>query len=445
MLKQLSKRLHLFLTVILMAIITLILCFAFWSTCQSQRTGEITYIQRMASLIIYQLEADAGDFQNVLSDYETDMKVYSILKNAEGETLYESPSLPREELKTLMDQAERYLQTQSMSPGSGGTPVTEQGGYMEIRGNGHDRYYGILSTVSARNGQIYTLALFFKQISVWTMLLRQLPAYGIIWSIAFVCVFLAGRFLMGKAFEPTERVLQSQRSFVAAASHELKSPLAVIMANAETARDNLDQVQEVEGCLKTIDAECLRMSRLVQDMLLLASSDAGQWTLQKRQVNVDTLLITLYEAFEPVCAGKSIALELEMGEESYPDLYTDPERLFQILSIYMDNAVSYSSPKQLIRIRTKVTAKFLTFLIEDHGRGISLKDKPFIFDRFYCADASRTDKSHFGLGLSIARELAKILGCEMGFFDTPGGGATFFLTFRSEKRNETAMPAGIRS
>ena len=445
MLKQLSKRLHLFLTVILMAIITLILCFAFWSTCQSQRTGEITYIQRMASLIIYQLEADAGDFQNVLSDYETDMKVYSILKNAEGETLYESPSLPQEELKTLMDQAERYLQIQSMSPGSGGPPVTEQGGYMDIRGNGHDRYYGILSTVSARNGQIYILALFFKQISVWTMLLRQLPAYGIIWSIAFVCVFLAGRFLMGKAFEPTERVLQSQRSFVAAASHELKSPLAVIMANAETARDNLDQVQEVEGCLKTIDAECLRMSRLVQDMLLLASSDAGQWTLQKRQVNVDTLLITLYEAFEPVCAGKSIALELEMGEESYPDLYTDPERLFQILSIYMDNAVSYSSPKQLIRIRTKVTAKFLTFFIEDHGRGISLKDKPFIFDRFYCADESRTDKSHFGLGLSIARELAKILGCEVGFFDTPGGGATFFLTFRSEKRNETAMPGGIRS
>ena len=97
---------------------------------------------------------------------------------------------------------------------------------------------------------------------------------------------------------------------------------------------------------------------------------------------MDTLLITLYEAFEPVCAGKSIALELEMGEESYPDLYTDPERLFQILSIYMDNAVSYSSPKQLIRIRTKVTAKFLTFFIEDHGRGISLKDKALSMEKY---------------------------------------------------------------
>ena len=143
---------------------------------------------------------------------------------------------------------------------------------------------------------------------------------------------------------------------------------------------------------------------------------------------MDTLLISLYEAFEPVCARRSIRLELEISEESYPALYTDRERLFQILSVYMDNAAAYSFEGSSIGVQAKAEGKNVTFFVEDHGKGIKDQDKPFIFDRFYCADRSRTDKSHFGLGLSIARELGKMLGGEIGFFDTPGGGATFYVT-----------------
>ena len=163
-------------------------------------------------------------------------------------------------------------------------------------------------------------------------------------------------------------------------------------------------------------------------MLLLASSDADKWTIQKNDVNIDTLLITLYEAFEPVCIRKFIFLKLDISEESYPVLYTDRERLFQILSIYLDNAVYYSPENSTIEIRTKQTSKELTFYVVDHGCGVAEEDKPFIFNRFYCADKSRTDKSHFGLGLSIAKELSRILGGKIGFEDTAGGGATFYLT-----------------
>ena len=77
---------------------------------------------------------------------------------------------------------------------------------------------------------------------------------------------------------------------------------------------------------------------------------------------------------------------------------------------------------------TSQTSKEFTFLVVDHGCGIAEKDKPFIFDRFYCADKSRTNKAHFGLGLSIAKELAKMLSGKIGFSDTSGGGTTFFLT-----------------
>ena len=146
---------------------------------------------------------------------------------------------------------------------------------------------------------------------------------------------------------------------------------------------------------------------------------------------VDTLLITLYEAYEPVCLKKNIRLKLELDEKSYPPLFTDQERVFQILSIFLDNAVCYSPENSSIEIKTRQTARELIFLVADHGSGIAEKDKPFIFNRFYCADKSRTDKSHFGLGLSIAKELSGMLSGKIWFEDTPGGGATFFLSLPS--------------
>ena len=202
----------------------------------------------------------------------------------------------------------------------------------------------------------------------------------------------------------------------------------MILANVETIQSAEPEEAQVQTCLKTIDSECTRMSKLVRDMLLLASSDADQWTIQKSKVNVDTLLITLYEAYEPLCARRAIRLKLSVSEDSYPVLSTDRERLFQILSIYLDNAVCYSPKNSVIEIRTGQTAKELTFYIVDHGCGVAEKDKAFIFDRFYCADPARTDKSHFGLGLSIAKELSRALDGKIGFLDTEGGGATFFLT-----------------
>ena len=163
-------------------------------------------------------------------------------------------------------------------------------------------------------------------------------------------------------------------------------------------------------------------------MLLLASSDAKSWTLCKNIINIDTLLISLYETYEPICISKKIYLHLEIRETSYPKLYTDGERLFQILTIYMDNAIHHSIDNKRIEIKTEVTAKQITFFVVDHGIGIHENDKPYIFNRFYCADKSRTDKSNFGLGLSIADELAKMMNGKVGCKDTDGGGATFFVT-----------------
>ena len=196
------------------------------------------------------------------------------------------------------------------------------------------------------------------------------------------------------------------------------------MTSAEKLQDTIPQDEsQIQAGLQTIDSECMRMSRLVRDMLLLASSDADKWTIQKSEVNLDTLLISLYEAYEPVCMKEKLRLNLDLNQTSFPKLFTDRERLFQILSVFMDNAIYYSSTGASIDICASLSLREVTISVVDHGCGVAEKDKPF-----YCADKSRSDKTHFGLGLSIALELSKMLEGTVGFTDTAGGGATFYIT-----------------
>ena len=101
--------------------------------------------------------------------------------------------------------------------------------------------------------------------------------------------------------------------------------------------------------------------------------------------------------------------------------------LKQILTILIDNALSYTKDGDTIILRAFTTKKDLVIEVEDHGVGIVDEHKKDIFRRFYREDISRKDKSHYGLGLSIAKELTELLGGKIGVVDTKNGGATFFI------------------
>lgn len=147
--------------------------------------------------------------------------------------------------------------------------------------------------------------------------------------------------------------------------------------------------------------------------------------MNKTNIDVDTLLINTYEKYEPVCRQKEIHFKLGATDELFPTLKADIDRLNQILSIFIDNAINYSFPKSEISLDATVSKNMLVFSIKDHGTGISNEDKPFIFDRFFCADKSRTQKEHYGLGLSIAKELVEMHKGTIKLSDTAGGGCTF--------------------
>ena len=426
MLNHLFQKLHLFFVMTIMVIVTGVIGLSFSNHVNASEAAEVTFLQRMTALIVNQLEEEGANAKEVLSAYEKDMSVSSKLTDAYGELLYESRT-GLEDIEGQLNNVGMQIVTYSAEEEGNQAKLPAVEGMVEMKGNHYERYLINLAHFTSEDDTNNSLTLVYEQTPIFQMFLEQLPMYLAIWIVPLLCVSLVSRFLLKKALEPTERVIQSQKEFVASASHELKAPLAVIVANVENMQHEA-QNEGLQGNLKVIDSECMRMSRLIKDMLLLASSDAEKWTIHTSEVNVDTLLISLYEAYEPRCMKKKIKLTLDLGEELFPVIMTDKERLFQLLSIYLDNALHYSPEGKEIQIRVDMSSKELTFWIVDHGIGVEEKDKPFIFDRFYCADQSHTDKSHFGLGLSIAKELARMLQGKIGMEDTPGGGASFFFT-----------------
>ena len=393
-----------------------------------KQSNELLFFQRMVTQMMYQLEDSSHKFESIVNSYHDKNSIFCIIQNTSGKVIYQTDSDFPTDTDTLLEHFRIQVGKEQTFTKNDSKPIIDQSGIFEFRGTEQDDYLGILATIVLPNDTTYHLSLIYRQQSLFDILTQQTFLYLSLWFLSLIAVSIISHLLINKALKPTELMLKSQKDFIASASHELKSPLAVIVANAE----KLEQLQidntEFRKSVIILDKECMRMSKLVRDMLLLASSDAKSWTLCKNIIDLDTLLISLYEAYEPICIRKKIGLCLEIGETSYPKLCADGERLFQILAIYMDNAIHHAVNNKQIEIKTETTAKHITFFVTDHGNGIHEDDKPYIFNRFYCADKSRTNKSNFGLGLSIANELAKMMNGKVGCKDTNGGGATFFVT-----------------
>ncbi len=427
MLEHLYKKLHLIFISSIMATITVIIGILCKDFLDNERKNDSIFFERLSMLMLYELENPEKSPQAVIWPYEDDHSIFAMLKDTRGNVIYQSSLTFPTDITFLLRQF-----TEKANEGSvtalDQAMTTTQNGILSFSGCSHDNYWGIPATVVDKNGTLFYLSLLQRQKAPFELIGRQLPLYILLWFLSLFSVVIASRFLLKHAIAPTEKVLKSQKSFIASASHELKAPLAVILANNDKINRSSGGIPDIQKAANIIDAETMRMSKLIKDMLILASSDSGTRSLNKTMVNIDTLLILLYEAYEPVCRRKGMPLDADFMDIHFPLLYTDKECLFQILSIFMDNAISHSKTQAPIQIKAILSRKAITISVIDHGQGISAEDRPYIFDRFYCADKSHTDKSHFGLGLSIAKELAGFLSADVGVKDTEDGGASFFLT-----------------
>ncbi len=291
-----------------------------------------------------------------------------------------------------------------------------------ISGTQNEKYCGVNNAFQA-SGIKYNLILIIPQSTPWEIIKSYCSWYPLVWLGMLLLISLISRILIGKAVEPVEVTIRSQKRFIAAASHELKAPLSVIQANTETlCIDQADTASQKKQ--KVVLDECGRMSTLIQSMLRLSSSDAGSWKMSMKETDVDSLLIEAWEAFQESARNKNIRLELNI-EEHYPKFSGDKEHIGTVLGILIDNAISYSMPDLSVEMGAEVQQKQIVLFITDHGVGITNSEKEKVFERFYRADPSRNSKEHFGLGLCIAKEIVQLHQGAITLEDTPGGGCTF--------------------
>ena len=294
----------------------------------------------------------------------------------------------------------------------------------EITGNKNDNYLGEVFIVPADKGFRSVVVLQYISGNAFSVLKQRLLLV-LLDCLGIAALFLVSSWMVNKSLKPVEESRRRQTEFIAAASHELKSPLAVIRANASAV---MVEPERAEHFTKGIEKECSRLAALIEDMLLLASVDARSWKIRKEILDMDTLLIEVYDLFYPFCKEQGKDLQLKLQDDILPKAEGDRERVKQILAVLIDNAVTYTAEKDTILLLGYVKKNRIYLEVEDHGPGVAPEKKNEIFERFYRADKARKDKTHFGLGLSIARELTELHGGSIAVSDTKGGGATFTVS-----------------
>ena len=254
------------------------------------------------------------------------------------------------------------------------------------------------------SGKVIVLLDRTNEVSTMTRLLVILAG---IFALSLVVLFLLSVLLSKWAVTPIEDAWNRQRVFFSNASHELKTPLAVISANLDVITSNPDETVAEQGkWFGYIRSEADKMSRLINEMLYIA---------REERTDSKTVMaeLDLSEAAEGACLAME-AVAFEKGKTLITDIEPnvtvkgDKESLTRTINILIDNAVSHSSEHSEITVRLKKSRGKAKLTVENQGRPIPKEDLQRIFDRYYRTDASRSrDTGGFGLGLAIAKTVAE--------------------------------------
>jgi signal transduction histidine kinase len=221
---------------------------------------------------------------------------------------------------------------------------------------------------------------------------------------------------------------QAQRDFVANVSHELKTPLTSIQGFAQALMDGTAADEEARmKAASIIHEESDRLRRLVDDLLDLARLDAEQVAFMRRPVDLNALIQRVVDGLGVTASEQGI--ELVGLERSLPPVIGDGDRLAQVLTNLIDNAVKHSPPGGKVRVVGEVDQQWLQIGIKDEGKGIPPDELSRIFERFYQLDKARSGGRGrgVGLGLAISREIIRAHGGELSAQSTSGAGSVFTI------------------
>ena len=425
MIRKLHFRLTIFATIVTTLILIVVATISLRISESNMRHADEYSMQNNFSSILNYLEEQTVISHKWLATAEANYH-FHIQLNDNGQALL-FDSLRQNSAKSLT--ANTALEIAAETHGFSLTPTSELGALsttvsFPFTTSDNENYHAFIAIIPKHNG--YLQAVVVHSYSFITeQILQQRMAFGLAIGGSFILLSVFFYFLIGFLLKPIKKSRAEQIRFIASASHELRSPLTVILSSL-SAMEHAEDEQRLHFS-HTIKAESERMALLIEDLLTLSQADRIAWSMNFAPTELDTLLLSIYEKYESLAHEQGRSLAIELPDTTLLPCLCDSFRIEQLLIILIDNAFSYSHGGDSITL--KLYAKNNHFYLEiiDTGIGIPDQDKPHIFERFYRSDQSRKDKSHFGLGLCIAQEIVVLHKGSIRVHDTDGGGTTFLV------------------
>jgi two-component system OmpR family sensor kinase len=227
--------------------------------------------------------------------------------------------------------------------------------------------------------------------------------------------------------ERLQRSFESQRRFMADASHELRTPISVIQGEADVILSRADRsAAEYRESMDVMRKSSRRLTRIVEDLFLLARTDAGSYPTSKSRVDLEEAILDCVRIMRSIAAAKGVEVTCEVPRDSI--VIADADLLHRLLLNLIDNAVKFTGDGGRVRIDVTRSENVHEIRVRDSGPGIAPADQPRVFDRFFRGERIRGATTGAGLGLPIARWIAEAHGGSVAIESSDAKGTTFLVT-----------------
>lgn len=229
-----------------------------------------------------------------------------------------------------------------------------------------------------------------------------------------------------------ESVFKREQQFTSDASHELRTPVSVILAQCDAmlADDTLPEAQREQ--ISLIRRKARRMSDMINQLLFLSRADQGRQVIHRERINLSELTAMIIEDQQMLAdaEGKGIRIQEKAGPDIFADV--DETLYIRLLVNLISNAVRYSRERGVVEVTVEKCDGEIRGSVRDFGTGISAEALPHIWERFYRADSARTQESHSGLGLSMVKWISQAHGGDVSVESVEGEGSVFSFHFPAE-------------
>ncbi len=367
----------------------------------------IVFLSALIGISIFQLQKLTNDSYQIMEKILNDPRDYS--------------------LRPKIDREPRYAEQAAIAPifgvevDSSGNVISSQLENVDISDEALSSAIEQALAASSEKGKIGNLQLLFAKQQRYSYTIRivftdyqhtlsslyaLIRTFLIVGGLTLLAFWRISVFLANLALAPVEAAWTKQRQFLADASHELKTPLTVILTNLGIlAASPQKSIAEQSKWIENSNAEALRMKELVEQMLFLAKSDTSQLPEVRENVDFGDLVMGSILTIESLAFERNLQFAEEIEDNIF--LVGNGSQLKQLIHILLDNACKYSSPNTTILVKLKHTEKkSLRLSVTNHGNVIAESDLSKLFDRFYRADSSRVrEEGGYGLGLAIAESI----------------------------------------